>query len=72
VHPPRALGLDTPRSTRTTSHRARDHDSGAAYLTPSVVDGHQNPASLRRSELTEPAHVEALWTRSSAPGRLLF
>jgi aromatic-L-amino-acid/L-tryptophan decarboxylase len=67
------LGLEEPAIALHNLRIARAiNDAGAAYLTPSVVDGQQILRVSVGAELTERRHVEALWTQlqraAAAPG----
>lgn len=57
--PPGVTGEDLDRHTRAWCDRV--NQSGAAYLTPAVLDGRWMVRVSIGSELTERRHVEALW-----------
>jgi len=61
-HIPKALAADEPALTRHNLEIARRvNESGAAYLTPSVLKGRQMIRVSIGAEPTERRHVEALW-----------
>ena len=61
-HVPQALAATSRRSRATTSSIARRvNESGAAYLTPSVLKGRQMIRVSIGAETTERRHVEAVW-----------
>jgi aromatic-L-amino-acid/L-tryptophan decarboxylase len=64
------LALEEPAiATHNLAIARRINDSGAAYLTPSVVDGRQILRVSIGAELTERRHVEALWAQLQAAAR---
>jgi aromatic-L-amino-acid/L-tryptophan decarboxylase len=66
-HVPRALAGDEPALTRHNLELARRvNDSGAAYLTPSVLKGRQILRVSIGAEPTERRHVAALWAALEA------
>jgi len=74
-HVPQALAGDEPALTRHNLDLARRvNESGAAYLTPSLLKGRQMIRVSIGAEPTERRHVEALWARlrdaADAEGRL--
>jgi aromatic-L-amino-acid decarboxylase len=74
-HVPQALAGDEPALTRHNLELARRvNESGAAYLTPSLLKGRQMIRVSIGAEPTERRHVEALWARlrdaMDAEGRL--
>ena len=69
-HVPRQLREDEPALTRHNLELARRvNDSGAAYLTPSVLKGRQMIRVSIGAEPTERRHVEALWAALEAATR---
>jgi aromatic-L-amino-acid decarboxylase len=61
-HVPRALAADEPALTRHNFEIARRvNESGAAYLTPSILKGRQMIRVSIGAEPTERRHVEAVW-----------
>ena len=62
-HVPKAHAADEPSLTRHNLDVARRvNESGAAYLTPSVLKGRQMIRVSIGAERTERRHVEAVWT----------
>jgi aromatic-L-amino-acid decarboxylase len=69
-HVPQALRDDEPALTRHNLELARRvNESGAAYLTPSVLKGRQMIRVSIGAEATERRHVEALWAALEAAAR---
>ena len=69
-HVPPALGGDEPALARHNLEIARQvNESGAAYLTPSVLKGRQMIRVSIGAETTERRHVEALWAALEAAAR---
>jgi aromatic-L-amino-acid decarboxylase len=65
-HVPRSLAGDEPALTRHNLELARRvNESGAAYLTPSLLKGRQMIRVSIGAEPTERRHVEALWAALS-------
>ncbi len=66
--PPGLTGAE--RDTHTLQWVGAINDSGAAYLTPSVLDGQWMVRVSIGAEPTERRHIEALWQlmRSTAEG----
>jgi len=71
-HVPQALAGDEPALARHNLELARRvNESGAAYLTPSVLKGRQMIRVSIGAEPTERRHVEALWAALEAAAREL-
>ncbi len=71
-HAPRRLREDEPALTRHNLELARRvNESGAAYLTPSLLKGRQMLRVSIGAEETERRHVEALWAALQAVAREL-
>jgi aromatic-L-amino-acid decarboxylase len=69
-HVPKALAGDEPALTRHNLELARRvNESGAAYLTPSLLKGRQMIRVSIGAEPTERRHVEALWAALEAAAR---
>ena len=69
-HVPQALRGDEPALARHNLELARRvNESGAAYLTPSVLKGRQMIRVSIGAEPTERRHVEALWAALEAATR---
>jgi aromatic-L-amino-acid decarboxylase len=69
-HVPPALAGDETALTRHNLELARRvNESGAAYLTPSLLKGRQMIRVSIGAEPTERRHVEALWTALEAAAR---
>jgi aromatic-L-amino-acid decarboxylase len=69
-HVPAALRTDEPALARHNLAIARRvNESGAAYLTPSVLKGRQMVRVSIGAEPTERRHVEALWAALQAAAR---
>jgi aromatic-L-amino-acid decarboxylase len=69
-HVPPALAGDEPALTRHNLEIARRvNESGAAYLTPSLLKGRQVIRVSIGAETTERRHVEALWAALQAAAR---
>jgi aromatic-L-amino-acid decarboxylase len=69
-HVPKALAGDEPALTRHNLELARRvNESGAAYLTPSMLKGRQMIRVSIGAEPTERRHVEALWAALEAAAR---
>jgi aromatic-L-amino-acid decarboxylase len=69
-HVPHALAGDEPALTRHNLELARRvNESGAAYLTPSLLKGRQMIRVSIGAEPTEKRHVEALWAALEAAAR---
>jgi len=71
-HVPQTLSEDEAALTRHNLELARRvNESGAAYLTPSVLKGRQMIRVSIGAETTERRHVEALWTALRATAESL-
>ncbi len=69
-HVPQALRGDEPALARHNLELARRvNESGAAYLTPSVLKGRQMIRVSIGAEPTERRHVEAVWAALEAAAR---
>jgi len=69
-HVPKALRDDEPALTRHNLELARRvNESGAAYLTPSLLKGRQMIRVSIGAEPTERRHVDALWSELQAAAR---